>query len=78
MALPAYLRKSGPGTTDRNIERDIKICALRANGLTFDAVGRKFGLSGERVRLIVRKDERRKARNERIRAKWDGVFTSSP
>jgi hypothetical protein len=78
MALPAHLRKSSPGTAGRNIKRDINIWTLRANGLTLDALGRQFGLSRERVGQIVRKDERRRARNERIRAKWDGVFTSSP
>jgi DNA-directed RNA polymerase sigma subunit (sigma70/sigma32) len=70
-------RKSGQEVADRNIERDGKICALRANGLTFDALARKFGLSRERVRVIVRQNEQRRVRNARVRAKFDGVFTSN-
>jgi DNA-directed RNA polymerase sigma subunit (sigma70/sigma32) len=62
---------------DRNIERDRKICTLRANGLTFDALARRFGLSRERVRVIVRQNEQWRARNARVRAKFDGVFTSN-
>jgi len=62
-------------TTDQKAERDIKIVALRANGLTFDVLASKFNLSRERVRLIVRREEQRRARNRRIHAKWDGVFT---
>jgi hypothetical protein len=77
MALPPRLRKSGPGTAGRNIERDRAICALQANGLTFTALGLKFGLSRERVSKIVRDDKRRRARNQRIRAKFDGVFTGT-
>jgi len=61
---------------DRNMERDSKIFALRANGLTFEALARRFGLSRERVRVIVRQNEQRRARNARVRAKFDGIFTS--
>jgi transcriptional regulator len=61
---------------DRSIERDCRICTLRANGLTSDALARRFGLSRERVRVIVRQNEQRIARNARVRAKFDGVFTS--
>ena len=51
--LPAHLRKSGPGTGGRNVERDKTICALKASGLSNAAIGKKFSLSGERVRLIL-------------------------
>jgi hypothetical protein len=74
MGLPAHLRKSGPGTAGRNIDRNTSICARRAQGLTFNALAKEFGLSRERIRLIVRHEERRVQRNERIRAKWKGVF----
>jgi DNA-binding CsgD family transcriptional regulator len=67
-------QKSDQEVADRKIERDRRICALRANGLTFDALARRFGLSRERVRIIVRQNEQRIARNVRVRAKFDGVF----
>jgi DNA-directed RNA polymerase sigma subunit (sigma70/sigma32) len=51
--LPAHLRKTGPGTAGRNVERDKKICALKATGLSNEAVGKQFGLSRERVRNIL-------------------------
>jgi DNA-directed RNA polymerase sigma subunit (sigma70/sigma32) len=51
--LPAHLRKHGPGTGGRNVERDKKICALKATGLSNEAVGEQFGLSRERVRNIL-------------------------
>jgi DNA-directed RNA polymerase sigma subunit (sigma70/sigma32) len=70
-------QKSDQEVADRNIDRDHRICALRANGLTFDALARKFGLSRERVRVIVRQNEARRARNARVRAKFDGIFTSN-
>jgi Mor family transcriptional regulator len=69
-------QKSDQEAADRNMERDSKIFALRANGLTFEALARRFGLSRERVRVIVRQNEQRRARNARVRAKFDGVFTS--
>jgi hypothetical protein len=68
-------QKSNQEVADRNIERDGKICAARANGLNFDALARRFGLSRERVRVIVRQNEQRRARKARVRAKFDGVFT---
>jgi DNA-directed RNA polymerase sigma subunit (sigma70/sigma32) len=77
MSLLPHLQKSYQEVADRNIERDRKICALRANGLTFDALAGKFGLSRERVRVIVRQNDQRRARNARVRAKFDGVFTGN-
>jgi hypothetical protein len=70
-------QKSDQEVADRNIERDRRICGLRANGLIFDAIARKVGLSRERVRVVVRQNEQRRARNARVRAKFDGVFTSN-
>jgi hypothetical protein len=52
-ALPVHLRKSGPGTGGRNWERDKKICTLKAPGLSNEAIGEQFNLSGERVRLVL-------------------------
>jgi hypothetical protein len=66
MALPAHLRKSGPGTGGRNVERDAKICARRDGGLTYEAVGREFGLSRESVRQIVERRTRRLKQYERL------------
>ena len=51
--LPAHLRKSGPGTGGRNVERDKQISAPKATGLSNEAVGKQFGLSRERVRLVL-------------------------
>jgi DNA-directed RNA polymerase sigma subunit (sigma70/sigma32) len=68
-------QKSEQEVADRYIERDHRICALRTHGLTFDALARRFGLSRERVRVIVRQNEQQRARNARVRAKFDGVFT---
>jgi hypothetical protein len=49
MALRAHPRKLGPATAGRNTERDVKICAARWRGLSFDALGHEFGLSRERL-----------------------------
>jgi len=76
MALPVELRKTGPGTAGRNVHRDARICARRAEGLTLDAIAKEFGLSRERIRSIVWHEQRRAERNERIRAKWQGVFAN--
>ncbi len=51
--LPAHLRKSGPGTGGRNVERNKKICALKATGLSNEAVGKQFNLSRETVRYVL-------------------------
>jgi DNA-binding CsgD family transcriptional regulator len=51
--LPAHLRKSGPGTGGRNVERDKKICALKATGLSNKAIGNQFNLSRETVRHVL-------------------------
>jgi hypothetical protein len=60
--LPAHLRKSGPGTGGRNVERDKKICALKATtGFSNETVGKRFGLSRETVRHVL-DDADRKAR----------------
>jgi Mor family transcriptional regulator len=75
MSLPAHLRKSGPGTAGRNEARNAQICALAANGETYAAIGRKFQLSGEQVRLIVGRAKQKSERDARTRAKWAGVFT---
>ena len=56
--LPAHLRKSGPGTGGRNAERDKKICALKATGLSNEAIGKKFNRSRETVRKVLDKAER--------------------
>ena len=70
MSLPAHLRKTGPGTAGRNEKRDAQICTLAAQGLSYAAIGRKVGRSGERIRLIVREATGKADRNARIRAKW--------
>ena len=54
------MRKSGPGTGGQHAERSH----------TLEAIGQRFNLSGERVRVIVNKEKRGRARNARIRAKW--------
>lgn len=59
--LPAHLRKSGPGTGGRNVERDKTICALKATGLSNDAIGKRFNLSRERIRHVL------------LQAKWDAA-----
>jgi DNA-directed RNA polymerase sigma subunit (sigma70/sigma32) len=65
--LPAHLRKSGPGTGGRNVERDKKICALKTTtGLSNEAVGKRFGLSRERVRHVLDAADR-KARLDKQR-----------
>jgi transposase len=56
--LPAHLRTHGPGTGGRNVERDRKICALKATGLTNEAIGKQFGISRERVRNVLDAAER--------------------
>jgi transposase len=68
--LPAHLRKSGPGTGGRNVERDKQISALKATGLSNEAVGKQFGLSRERVRLVL-DNAKRDARAGRTR--WMSV-----
>ncbi len=55
-------------------ERNKKIAVRRAEGLSFEDIGKEIGLSRERVRQIVVKSERDTARNARLRAKWAGVF----
>jgi hypothetical protein len=54
--LPAHLRTHGPGTGGRNVERDRKICALKATGLSNEAIGKQFGISRERVRNVLDAD----------------------
>ena len=34
------------------------ICARRAQGVSFEAVGLEYGLSGETMRLILRRNDR--------------------
>jgi hypothetical protein len=51
-----------------NAERNATMCAAKANGSSYRKIGRTFGVSGERVRQIVIREERRKASNARIRA----------
>jgi hypothetical protein len=43
----------------------------------FRCLAGKFGLSRERERVIVRQNDQRRARNARVRAKFDGVFTGN-
>ena len=60
-STPAHLRKSGPGTGGRNVERDKEICALKASGMSNEAIGKRYNISGERVRLVL------------LHAKWDAA-----
>jgi hypothetical protein len=57
-STPAHLRKSGPGTGGRNVDRDARICALKATGASNEAIGTQFNLSGERVRQVLWHAER--------------------
>ena len=56
--LPAELRTHGPGTGGRNVERDAKVFAMKATGLSNEAIGEYFGMSRERVRQILDAAER--------------------
>ncbi len=56
--LPAHLRTRGPGTGGRIVERDRQICALKTTGLSNEAIGKQFGISGERVRNVLDAAER--------------------
>jgi hypothetical protein len=57
-STPVHLRKSGPGTGGRNVERDMKICARRAGGALLETIGKEFNLSRERVRQVIWAAER--------------------
>ena len=60
-SIPVHLRKSGPGTGGRNWGRDKEICALKAStGMSNDEIGKRYKLSRESIRLIVRRGERDK------------------
>jgi hypothetical protein len=52
--------------TNPREERDREFYQQRLAGLTYAAIGKQFGLSGERVAQIVRKQER-KERYRRMR-----------
>ena len=56
--LPAHLRKSGPGTGGRNVERDKEICALKATGLSNVVIGKRYNLSRETIRGVLFRAER--------------------
>jgi hypothetical protein len=58
MGLPAHLRKTGPGTGGRLIERNAKICARAAEGALQKEIASEFGLSHTRIGLIVRHQKR--------------------
>jgi hypothetical protein len=62
---------------ERRETRDARILARRAEGVSFEDIGQEFALSRERARQIVGTAGRKAARNARIRAKWDGVFTNA-
>ena len=56
--LPPQLdRRRGP--RPQNIQRNQAICARRAQGITLERIGDEFGLSGEQVRQILLKAERK-------------------
>jgi DNA-directed RNA polymerase sigma subunit (sigma70/sigma32) len=56
--LPPQLdRRRGP--RPQNIQRNQAICARRAQGITLERIGDEFGLSGEQVRQILIKAERK-------------------
>jgi hypothetical protein len=60
-SIPAHLRKSGPGTGGRKWDRDQEIYALKAStGMSNEAIGEKYNLSGERVAQVLRAAERNK------------------
>jgi DNA-binding CsgD family transcriptional regulator len=69
-STPVHLRKSGPGTGGRNWERDKEICALKATGLSNEAVGKRFNLSRETVRHVLAKAARDAAAG---RTRWMSV-----
>lgn len=56
--IPIHLRKSGPSTGGRNWNRDQEICTLKAStGMSNDEIGKRYKLSRESIRLIVRRGE---------------------
>lgn len=56
---PASYFRAGGGLT-KNAERDAAIYRAREiEGLSFSAIGRRFDLSTERVRLICAREEKR-------------------
>jgi len=77
MGLPAHLRKTGPGTGGRLVERDTKICARRSEGLTLEEIGREFALSRETIRQVVRRGPRGPEYFEQRRANFRRAFANS-
>ena len=66
-SIPVHLRKSGPGTGGRNWDRDKEICALKATGISNDAIGKRYNLSRERIRQVLQDAEFNKAAG---RTRW--------
>jgi DNA-directed RNA polymerase sigma subunit (sigma70/sigma32) len=65
-AKPPHLLRYRRGIAGDHSQRDQAICARRAAGITLEKIGVEFGLSRERVSQIVRKEERRLQRAERL------------
>jgi transposase len=60
-SIPVHLRKSGPGTGGRNWDRDKEICALKAaTGMSNEAIGKRYNVSRETIRGVLRAGERYK------------------
>jgi hypothetical protein len=57
-------------------DRNAAICARKASEPRPSniALASEFGLNRETIRAILLREEQRLKRNERIRAKFDGVF----
>ena len=66
MAKRKYTRRTPPERdqrrriSERNAERNKAIYARRQQGLFFERIGDEFGLSGEMIRQIVLKEERKR------------------
>jgi DNA-directed RNA polymerase sigma subunit (sigma70/sigma32) len=66
MAKRKYVRRLPPEKdrrrhiSERYAERNAAVLARRAQGATLERIGDEFGISGEMVRQILKKEERRR------------------
>lgn len=60
LAAAAIRGELQPATTGKNEQRNEEIIALRSSGQTLAAIGERFGISPEAVRVVIRDKERKK------------------